>query len=295
MAIPVIQGTKSESERFAGAEETYCIEALMQDGKALQAGTSHFLGQNFAKAFDVKFATKDGGLDHVWATSWGVSTRLMGALIMTHGDDNGLVLPPKLAPFQVVVVPIFKSDEDLSKIKSYLNDKIEVLKSMNISVKFDERNTHSPGFKFNEYELKGVPIRIAVGSRDIENKTIEIFRRDTSTKNIVSIEKLVEEIDSLIVDIQKNLLEKALKFRKENTFVTDDYEEFKKMISSGGFVLAHWDGSLDTEEKIKKEKKLRPLLDVFLRKILKKENVSFQEGNQQKELFLQKHINFNIN
>ena len=255
MAIPVIQGTKSESERFAGAEETYCIEALMQDGKALQAGTSHFLGQNFAKAFDVKFATKDGGLDHVWATSWGVSTRLMGALIMTHGDDNGLVLPPKLAPFQVVVVPIFKSDEDLSKIKSYLNDKIEVLKSMNISVKFDERNTHSPGFKFNEYELKGVPIRIAVGSRDIENKTIEIFRRDTSTKNIVSIEKLVEEINSLIVDIQKNLLEKALKFRKENTFVTDDYEEFKKMISSGGFVLAHWDGSLDTEEKIKKETK----------------------------------------
>ena len=231
MAIPVIQGTKSESERFAGAEETYCIEALMQDGKALQAGTSHFLGQNFAKAFDVRFATKDGGLDHVWATSWGVSTRLMGALIMTHGDDIGLVLPPKLAPFQVVIVPIFKSDEDLSKIKSYLNDKIEVLKSMNISVKFDERNTYSPGFKFNEYELKGVPIRIAVGSRDIENKTIEIFRRDTSTKNIVSVDKLVEEIDSLLVDIQKNLLEKALKFRKENTFVTDDYEEFKKIIS----------------------------------------------------------------
>jgi len=174
---------------------------------------------------------------------------------MTHGDDNGLVLPPKLAPFQVVIVPIFKSDEDLSKIKSYLNDKIEMLKSKNISVKFDERNTHSPGFKFNEYELKGVPIRIAVGSRDIENKTVEIFRRDTSIKNIVSIDKLVEEIDSLLIDIQKNLLEKALKFRNENTFVTDDYEEFKKMISSGGFVLAHWDGSLDTEEKIKKETK----------------------------------------
>jgi prolyl-tRNA synthetase len=255
MAIPVIQGTKSESERFAGAEETYCIEALMQDGKALQAGTSHFLGQNFAKAFDVKFATKDGELDYVWATSWGVSTRLMGALIMTHGDDNGLVLPPKLAPFQVVVVPIFKSDEDLSKIKSYLNDEIEVLKSMNISVKFDERNTYSPGFKFNEYELKGVPIRIAVGSRDIENKTIEIFRRDELTKNIVSHDKLVEEIDFLLNDIQKNLLEKALKYRKENTFVTDDYEEFKKMIGSGGFVLAHWDGSVDTEEKIKKETK----------------------------------------
>lgn len=255
MAIPVIQGTKSESERFAGAEETYCIEALMQDGKALQAGTSHFLGQNFAKAFDVKFATKDGELEHVWATSWGVSTRLMGALIMTHGDDNGLVLPPKLAPFQVVVVPVFKTDEDLLKIKSYLNNKIEVLKSMNISVKFDERNTHSPGFKFNEYELKGVPIRIAVGSRDIENKTIEIFRRDTLTKNIVSHDKLVEEINSLLIDIQKNLLEKALKFRKDNTFVTDEYEEFKKMIGSGGFVLAHWDGSVDTEEKIKKETK----------------------------------------
>ena len=255
MAIPVIQGTKSESEKFAGAEETYCIEALMQDGKALQAGTSHFLGQNFAKAFDVKFATKDGGLDHVWATSWGVSTRLMGALIMTHGDDNGLVLPPKLAPFQVVVVPIFRSDEDLSKIKSYLSDKIEVMKSNNISIKFDERNTHSPGYKFNEYELKGVPIRIAVGPRDIENKTIEILRRDTLTKNIVSIDKFVEEIDSLLADIQKNLLEKAVKFRKDNTFITDDYEEFKKMIRSGGFVLAHWDGSVDTEELIKKDTK----------------------------------------
>ena len=256
MGIPVIKGLKSESERFAGAEETFCIEALMQDGKALQAGTSHFLGQNFAKAFDVKFANKDGKLDYVWATSWGVSTRLMGALIMTHSDDNGLVLPPKLAPIQVVIIPIYKSEDQLNQISKKIDPIIHKLKSKNISVLYDKRDTHKPGFKFNEHEIKGVPIRIVIGPKDLENSTLEIFRRDNMKKEIIELENVFEKIDFLMQDIQSNIFNNAHKFTKENIRTANTYEEFKSIIKNkGGFVSAHWDGSSETEEKIKKETK----------------------------------------
>ena len=256
MGIPVIKGLKSESERFAGAEDTFCIEALMQDGKALQAGTSHFLGQNFAKAFDVKFANKDGKLDYVWATSWGVSTRLMGALIMTHSDDNGLVLPPKLAPIQVVIIPIYKSEDQLNQISKKIDPIIDKLKSKNISVLYDKRDTHKPGFKFNEHEVKGVPIRIVIGPKDLENSTLEIFRRDNMKKEIIDLENVFEKIDFLMEDIQSNIFNNAHKFTKENIRTANTYEEFKSIIKNkGGFVSAHWDGSSETEEKIKKETK----------------------------------------
>ena len=256
MGIPVIKGLKSESERFAGAEETFCIEALMQDGKALQAGTSHFLGQNFAKAFDVKFANKDGKLDYVWATSWGVSTRLMGALIMTHSDDNGLVLPPKLAPIQVVIIPIYKSEDQLNQISKKIDPIIDKLKSKNISVLYDKRDTHKPGFKFNEHEIKGVPIRIVIGPKDLENSTLEIFRRDNMKKEIIELENVFEKIDFLMEDIQSNIFNNAHKFTKENIRTANTYEEFKSIIKNkGGFDSAHWDGSSETEEKIKKETK----------------------------------------
>ena len=256
MGIPVIKGLKSESERFAGAEETFCIEALMQDGKALQAGTSHFLGQNFAKAFDVKFANKDGKLDYVWATSWGVSTRLMGALIMTHSDDNGLVLPPKLAPIQVVIIPIYKSEDQLNQISKKIDPIIDKLKSKNISVLYDKRETHKPGFKFNEHEIKGVPIRIVIGPKDLENSTLEIFRRDNMKKEIIELENVFEKIDFLMEDIQSNIFNNAQKFTKENIRKANTYDEFKSIIKNkGGFVSAHWDGSSETEEKIKKETK----------------------------------------
>ena len=256
MGIPVIKGLKSESERFAGAEETYCIEALMQDGRALQAGTSHFLGQNFAKAFDVKFANKDGKLDYVWATSWGVSTRLMGALIMTHSDDNGLVLPPKLAPTQVVIIPIYRSDEQLGEITKKITPIIDELRKKNISVLFDNRDTHKPGYKFNEHEIKGVPIRIAIGPKDLENSTLEIFRRDKMKKELIDFDKVFDKIDFLLEDIQTNIFNKAQTFTNENIRIANSYDEFKSIIKNkGGFVSAHWDGSNETEEKIKKETK----------------------------------------
>ena len=256
MGIPVLKGIKSESERFAGAEETYCIEALMQDGKALQAGTSHFLGQNFAKAFDVKYANKNGDLDYVWATSWGVSTRLMGALIMTHSDDNGLVLPPNLAPVQVVLIPIYRSDEGFDLVCKYLNPVITELKSKGISVLFDKRDTYKPGYKFNEHEIKGVPIRIVAGPKDIENSTLEIFRRDKMEKEIVDIKNIFSKVDFLIEDIQKYLFEKAKNFTDANTRKANSYKEFKELINNeGGFISAHWDGTRESEEKIKRETK----------------------------------------
>lgn len=255
MAMPVIKGYKTESERFAGAEDTYCIEALMQDGKALQAGTSHFLGQNFAKAFDVKFTSKEGKQEHVWATSWGVSTRLMGALIMTHSDDNGLVLPPKLAPFQVVMVPIYKSEEQLNQIVSRLNEIKTELESKGISVKLDDRDTHKPGWKFAEYEFKGVPIRMAMGPRDLENNTIEIARRDTLEKHTYEQSDLGQKIEHLLERIQNNLLTKAVDFREEKSHKAESFEEFKIKIEEGGFVYAHWDGTPETEEAIQKETK----------------------------------------
>jgi prolyl-tRNA synthetase len=256
MAMPVIKGLKTENERFAGAEETYCIEALMQDGKALQAGTSHFLGQNFAKAFDVKFATKEGKQDYVWATSWGVSTRLMGALIMTHSDDNGLVLPPLLAPFQVVIVPIYKGEEQLKTIDEVAYKLKAELENKGISVKYDNRDTHKPGWKFAEYELKGVPVRIAIGPRDLENNTVEVARRDTLEKEILHQDNLAVKIEHLLEQIQKNLYQKALDFREENIHYADTYEEFKQILNEkGGFIYAHWDGTSDTEERIKEETK----------------------------------------
>ena len=256
MAVPVIKGTKTESERFAGAVETYCIEALMQDGKALQAGTSHFLGQNFAKAFDVKFATKEGKQEYVWATSWGVSTRLMGALIMTHSDDNGLVLPPKLAPIQVVIVPIYKGLEQLEAISEKVRPLVDDLKAKGISVKFDDRDTHKPGFKFNEYELKGVPIRLAIGNRDLENGTIEVARRDTLEKQSVAMETVLEKIEVLLEEIQTNIYQKAKKHRQNHITEVDTYDEFKKLLEEkGGFFSAHWDGTKATEDKIKEETK----------------------------------------
>ena len=252
MAIPVLKGLKSESERFAGADETYCIEGLMQDGKALQLGTSHFLGQNFAKAFDVKFANEDGKLSYVWATSWGVSTRLMGALIMTHSDDNGLVLPPNLAPIQVVIVPIYKGIDQLDKITIKANKIVNDLKSKGISVKYDDRDNFKPGYKFNDYELKGVPIRISIGPRDLENKTIELARRDNLTKSSVPMNSIVKEVEATLKDIQSKLFNRALNFRNKNTTEVDNFEEFKRIISKqGGFVSAHWDGSNETELKMK--------------------------------------------
>jgi len=256
MAVPVIKGKKTENERFAGALDTYCIEALMQDGKALQAGTSHFLGQNFAKAFDVKFTSKEGKLDYVWATSWGVSTRLIGALIMAHSDDSGLVLPPKLAPIQVVIVPIYRSDEELEKISELAKTLTKELKQKNISVKYDDRDTLRPGFKFAEYEMKGVPVRLAIGGRDLENGTIEIARRDTKEKQTISREGIVDHIENLLVDIQQNIYNKALKFREENTRMANSYEEFKELLDTkAGFILAHWDGTSETEKRIKDETK----------------------------------------
>lgn len=256
MAMPVIKGLKTESERFAGAVETYCIEALMQDGKALQAGTSHFLGQNFAKAFDVKFANKEGKKDYVWATSWGVSTRLMGALIMTHSDDNGLVLPPKLAPIQVVIVPIYKGLEQLDIISERVNPLVKELRQKGISVKYDDRDTHKPGFKFNEYELKGVPVRLAIGQRDMDNGTFEIARRDTLVKETVATGEVIDKIEFLLDDMQKNIYQKAYDYRKENITEVESYDEFKKVLEDkGGFISAHWDGTNATEDRIKEETK----------------------------------------
>lgn len=254
MAMPVIRGRKSESERFAGAEDTYCIEAMMQDGKALQAGTSHFLGQNFAKAFDVKFADKEGKLEHVWATSWGVSTRLMGALIMTHSDDEGLVLPPALAPIQVVIIPIHRTDEDLMNITAKAQELIVRLKAFGISVKFDDDINKRPGWKFAEYETKGVPVRIAIGPRDLENGTVELVRRDTKEKSVVELDGIDEFIQELLADMQEAMYEKAKNFRTDNFHKVDTYEEFKEqMKTKGGFYLVHWDGTAETEEKIKAE------------------------------------------
>jgi len=256
MAMPVIKGTKSDSERFAGALETYTIEALMQDKKALQAGTSHFLGQNFAKAFDVKFATKEGKQEYVWATSWGVSTRLMGALVMTHSDDNGLVLPPKLAPIQVVIVPIYRSDEQLDAISLKVEEMMKEMKQQGISVKYDKRTTHKPGWKFAEYELKGVPLRIAIGPRDLENGTVELARRDNLTKEIVNQENISEKISGLLIEIQENLYKKAFDFREELITEVNDFEEFKEVLNTkGGFISAHWDGTEETEEIIKNKTK----------------------------------------
>ena len=256
MAIPVLKGIKSESEKFAGAEDTYCIEALMQDGKALQLGTSHFLGQKFAKAFDVKFTNKEGVLNFVWGTSWGVSTRLIGALIMVHSDDDGLVLPPKLAPIQVVIVPIFKADVDLKSIISKAKEIKDELIREGISVKLDDRDTHKPGWKFAEYELKGVPIRLALGPRDIENNTVEVARRDTKEKEVIANDTVVDRVKVLLNEIQDNLIKRVEEFREKNSFSTDNWEEFKEIIENkGGFVRAHWDGTKETEEKIKEETK----------------------------------------
>ncbi|NRS89227.1 prolyl-tRNA synthetase [Flavobacterium sp. 7E] len=251
MAIPVVKGIKTETERFAGAEETYCIEALMQDGKALQAGTSHFLGQNFAKAFDVKFANAEGKQEHVWGTSWGVSTRLMGALVMTHSDDKGLVLPPNLAPIQVVIVPIHKTDEQLAEITAEVTILVAQLKKLGVSVKYDDRTTQKPGFKFAEWELKGVPVRIAIGPKDLENGTFEIARRDTLTKELVSKDGIATFISDLLEQIQKDLFEKALDYRNTHITEVNDFEEFKTILNNkGGFVSAHWDGTAATEERI---------------------------------------------
>jgi prolyl-tRNA synthetase len=256
MAIPVVKGLKTETERFAGADETYCIEALMQDGKALQAGTSHFLGQNFAKAFDVKFTNQEGKQEYVWGTSWGVSTRLMGALVMTHSDDNGLVLPPNVAPIQVVIVPIFKTDEEFNKISEVANGLVAQLKKLNISVKFDNRTTQKPGFKFAEWELKGVPVRLAIGPKDLENGTFEVARRDTLTKEVKPEEGIVSYIQDLLEQIQKDLFNKAVDYRTEHTTEVNSYAEFKDALENKtGFVSAHWDGTAATEDKIKEETK----------------------------------------
>jgi prolyl-tRNA synthetase len=256
MAMPVIKGHKTEGERFAGALDTLTIEALMQDGKALQSGTSHFLGQNFAKAFDVKFTDKTGKEEYVWATSWGVSTRLMGALIMAHSDDNGLVLPPKLAPIQVVIVPIYKKDEQLEEIRKVVNELMQKLRDKGISVKFDDRDTHRPGHKFAEYELKGVPLRFAIGPRDLEKGTVEVARRDTLEKEFYDIEGIENRVEALLEDIQKGIYDKAAKFREEHTFTADNYDEFKELIDrNAGFVLAHYDGTTETEQRISDETK----------------------------------------
>ncbi len=255
MGVPVLQGVKSPNERFAGAVETYCIEALMQDGKALQAGTSHFLGQNFAKAFDVKFLSKENKLEYVWATSWGVSTRLIGALIMSHSDDNGLVLPPKLAPIQVVIVPIYRNEDQFAAISKKVEKIVKALKNRGISVKYDNRDTFKPGYKFNEWELKGVPVRLAIGPRDLENGTIEVARRDTLEKEMLQMEDIDEKVENLLEQIQQNIFQKALDFREEFTFKVDTWPDFKERIEKGGFVWAHWDGTPETEQKIKDETK----------------------------------------
>ncbi|MBQ2490413.1 MAG: proline--tRNA ligase [Muribaculaceae bacterium] len=255
MALPVVKGVKTANERFAGALETYTIEAMMQDGKALQSGTSHFLGQNFAKAFDVKFINKDNQLDYVWATSWGVSTRLMGALIMTHSDDNGLVLPPKLAPIQVVIIPIYKNEDQLKVVDEKVNPIVENLKKLGISVKYDNADNKRPGFKFADYELKGVPVRLVIGARDIANNTVEVMRRDTLEKETVSLDGIEDTVVKLLDDIQSGIFNKALKHREECTYTVDTWEDFKAQIEKGGFVLAHWDGTTETEEKIKEETK----------------------------------------
>ena len=255
MAVPVVKGVKTESERFAGALDTYTIEAMMQDGKALQSGTSHFLGQNFAKAFDVKFVNRENQLEYVWATSWGVSTRLMGALIMTHSDDNGLVLPPALAPIQVVIVPIYKGEEQLAQIDEKINPIINKLKGMGISVKYDNADNKRPGFKFADYELKGVPVRLVLGARDLANGTIEVMRRDTLEKSTHNIEGIEEYVKELLDDMQANIYKKALDFRTSHTYEVDTYEEFKEKLDEGGFVLAHWDGTAETEAQIKEETK----------------------------------------
>jgi len=255
MAMPVIKGVKTENERFAGAVDTYTIEAMMQDGKALQSGTSHFLGQKFAKAFDVKFTNKEGTEDYVWATSWGVSTRLMGALIMAHSDDNGLVLPPKLAPYQVIIVPIYKKTDQLNAISQKAGEIISQLKSRGISVRYDDSDTKKPGWKFAEYELKGVPVRLAIGPRDLENSTVEVARRDTLEKKVASMDGIDVFIEKLLEDIQDSIYRKAHDFRAQNIFSTDSYEEFKDIMKKGGFVLAHWDGTSETEMKIKEETK----------------------------------------
>lgn len=255
MAVPVVKGVKSASERFAGAIDTYTIEALMQDGKALQSGTSHFLGQNFAKAFDVTFTDKNGSQEYVWATSWGVSTRLMGALIMTHSDDNGLVLPPKLAPFQVVIVPIFKGEEQLNAINEKVAEITAKLKALGISVKYDNSDNKKPGWKFAEYELKGVPVRMAMGARDMQNNTVEVARRDTLTKETVSLDNIDQYIKNLLDEIQDNIFKKAADYRTNNTRTVETYDEFKEEIEKGGFILAHWDGTPETEELIKTETK----------------------------------------
>jgi prolyl-tRNA synthetase len=256
MAIPVMKGFKSENERFAGALETYTIEALMQDGKALQAGTSHFLGQNFAKAFDVQFTDKNGKLDYVWATSWGVSTRLMGAIIMAHADNHGLVIPPKLAPLQVVIIPIYKGDEQLERLAA-ISGKIKTgLEAQGITVKYDDRDTHKPGFKFADYELKGIPVRLAIGPRDIENNTVEVARRDTLTKETISVDSVIEYVPRLLNEIQDNILKKAIRFKEENTYYLDNWDDFINTLDDkGGFIMAHWDGTAETEMKIKEETK----------------------------------------
>lgn len=252
MGIPVIQGMKTESERFAGAEDTYCIEALMQDGKALQAGTSHFLGQNFSKAFDVQFTSKEGKLEYAWATSWGVSTRLIGALIMTHSDDNGLVLPPNLAPTQVVIIPIYRSQEEFDKVSAVAKELENELGAEGLSVHFDDRDNQKPGWKFAHYEMQGVPVRIAIGPRDVEKGTVELARRDTLTKSFIEKEKVVDEVKHLMKEIQKNLFDRARQFRDEHITKADTFDEFKKILEEkGGFVSAHWDGTPETEEEIK--------------------------------------------
>ena len=256
MGVPVIQGLKTPAERFAGAEDTYCIEALMQDGKALQAGTSHFLGQNFAKAFDVKYATKEGTQEYVWASSWGVSTRLIGALIMAHSDDFGLVLPPKLAPIHVVIIPIYKGEEQLAQVSEVAIEMRAKLQTLGLTVKYDDRDTHKPGFKFADYEMKGIPVRVAIGPKDLENGTVEIARRDTLEKQSMPIGSAVDHIYDLMDIIQENIYAKALKFRADNTHEVDTYDEFKKRVKeSGGFISAHWDGTEETEERIKQETK----------------------------------------
>ncbi len=251
MAMPVIKGVKTANERFAGALETYCIEAMMQDGKALQAGTSHFLGQNFAKAFDVKYQSKEGKVEYVWATSWGVSTRLMGALIMTHSDNNGLVLPPRLAPTQVVIIPIYRGQEELEKVSVVANDIVAKLKALGIRVKYDDRDTQKPGWKFNEYELKGVPIRLAIGIRDLEKGLVELARRDTLSKELIEMEKVVDKIPGLLTEIQSSLYTKALKRLEDNTVEINTWEEFLVEVEQSKFMMAHWDGSSETEEAIK--------------------------------------------
>ena len=255
MAVPVVKGVKSANERFAGALDTYTIEAMMQDGKTLQSGTSHFLGQNFAKAFDVQFINKNNELEYVWATSWGVSTRLMGALIMTHSDDNGLVLPPKLAPIQVVIIPIYKNAEQLQAIDAKANEIADKLRAMGISVKYDNADNKRPGFKFADYELKGVPVRLVMGGRDLENGTVEVMRRDTLEKETMSVENIEQVVKTLLDEIQANIFQKALKYRQEHTITVDSYDEFKEKIEEGGFILAHWDGTTETEERIKEETK----------------------------------------